>query len=356
MADIILRKPYKRTRPTGPRFIDLTGRRFGRLVVLARVGHASGNLDTVWRCRCDCGNETDARASRMKGGSKASCGCLRSEAKRAAAKDFTGRKYGKWTVLRRGPYRERKGGTTATWICRCGCGREKEVISHSLTQGCSTSCGCTRRRDGGMEVHGYSKLPGYTLWHTMKQRCSNPKSSAYEKYGARGITVCARWLNFPLFSEDMGPRPSKRHSLDRIDNAKGYWCGRHGLCEECRARGNPCNVRWATTKDQMRNRTSNVFITHAGETLPLCVWAERSGVSPATIKTRLSAGWPAEKALTTPTRHKHSARSPSLIEAAAEIRAVRDRLAATLGVDAANTVVRSAARLATSTEPIPATV
>jgi hypothetical protein len=128
----------------------------------------------------------------------------------------------------------------------------------------------------------------YKAWHTMKCRCCKPDHSSHYWYGARGIRVCAAWCeSFETFLRDVGPRPSRRHTLDRIDNERGY---------------EPGNVRWATRAQQMRNTRSNRWLELHGERLTLRDWARRLGASHATIHTRLLRGWPLERALTTPPR------------------------------------------------------
>ena len=90
-------------------------------------------------------------------------------------------------------------------------------------------------------VDGYpvQEHPSYSIWSNMKARCQNPSSTAYRFYGARGITVCDRWVHFKNFAEDMGVRPSPEHTLDRIDGTKGYSLD---------------NCRWATRTEQCLNR------------------------------------------------------------------------------------------------------
>ncbi len=120
----------------------------------------------------------------------------------------------------------------------------------------------------------------------MVQRCHNPKNHAYSRYGGRGIEVCQRWRDsFVDFMADVGPRPSLAHEIDRIDNEKGYA---------------PGNVRWATSKQQGRNRSTNHRITALGETLCIVEWSERTGLSKETIRQRLKRGWSPERAVTAP--------------------------------------------------------
>lgn len=90
--------------------------------------------------------------------------------------------------------------------------------------------------------HGYHRTPTYSSWVNMRTRCENPNSTQWKWYGAKGVTVCDRWKTFALFLEDVGPRPSTKHTLDRIDGLKGY---------------EPGNVRWVEHQQQCRNRSSN---------------------------------------------------------------------------------------------------
>ena len=126
----------------------------------------------------------------------------------------------------------------------------------------------------------------------MRQRCENPNRKDFCNYGARGITVCARWLQFTNFLSDMGERPAGM-TLERSDGAKGY---------------SPENCTWATPTQQARNKRTNVLVTHGGHTATVAEWAERTGLERKTLEYRIRAGWPAERALTTPSliNRKHS--------------------------------------------------
>jgi hypothetical protein len=138
--------------------------------------------------------------------------------------------------------------------------------------------------------HGLSGSSEYRAWQTMRLRCTNPNNAAWPSYGGRGITVCDRWLDDPAaFVEDMGTKPSPLHELDRIDNDSGYA---------------PENCRWVLRKINDRNRRSNRRVAHAGETLTVAEWAERTGIESTTITYRIKAGWTNERILTTPARAK----------------------------------------------------
>lgn len=127
----------------------------------------------------------------------------------------------------------------------------------------------------------------------MWARCTNPKNDSYADYGAKGITVCDRWLKFENFIADMGKRPSAGYSIDRENNAKGY---------------TPGNCRWATAVQQNRNRPSvNVNLTLGGKTQCVAAWAKELGVSKHMLHGRINAGWSVERALTIrPRKQKNS--------------------------------------------------
>lgn len=122
-------------------------------------------------------------------------------------------------------------------------------------------------------THRMSNTPEWRAWRAMRARCYSPTHQVYDRYGGRGIRVCKRWRNsFENFFEDMGARPSPTHSLDRIDNEKGY---------------TPSNCRWATEVNQQRNRRDARMLTLDEETLNLSAWAERYGMSVALLRYRL---------------------------------------------------------------------
>lgn len=127
----------------------------------------------------------------------------------------------------------------------------------------------------------------YRAWQNMRQRCNNQKISTWKYYGGRGIKVDNRWNKFENFYADMGDKPTKEHTLERIDTNKNY-------CKE--------NCKWETHKKQSRNKRNNHHITLNGVTKTMAEWAEivkPKGISYTTIRARINIlGWKPEKALT----------------------------------------------------------
>lgn len=129
----------------------------------------------------------------------------------------------------------------------------------------------------------------FSSYRTMRQRCYNPNSPEYHNYGARGITVCERWLkSFAAFVEDMGLRPSQ-HSLDRYPNNLGNY--------------EPGNCRWATPRQQSNNTRRCRYVTMDGRTQTLTQWAREIGIKPTLVIARVHVGWGEIEALMTPSGH-----------------------------------------------------
>lgn len=149
--------------------------------------------------------------------------------------------------------------------------------------------------------HGLTGSAEYRAWKAMKARCYNQRSPQYRNYGARGIRVCERWRNSAAaFLGDVGTRPSKSLSIDRVNNEGHYSCGN---CSDCTENGWPMNLRWATPTEQSANLRKNVKVTHNGETLNIAEWARRSPaqIDSSTLYRRLFVSkWDMDRALTTP--------------------------------------------------------
>lgn len=175
------------------------------------------------------------------------------------------------------------------WTCKCDCGRIVKVRIDALRKSNSQrSCGCEFRRipPDGRKFHGRSGTPEHYVWNAMKMRCTDPSSDRYDRYGGRGITVCDRWLNsFSAFLEDMGDRPSSKHSLERINNNASY-------CPE--------NCVWASREVQANNKSNNRRLTHDGRSMTLSQWARHAGLSMKLLWKRLDDGWPMADALGRP--------------------------------------------------------
>lgn len=120
----------------------------------------------------------------------------------------------------------------------------------------------------------------------------------FDRYGGRGIKMCYRWRrSFEAFLADMGLRPSARHSIDRVQNDLGYWCGKPE-CPECGPTVRAPNCRWATKREQSRNTCHNRRIQFRGRTMILADWSAETGIAAPTIRYRLKSGWTVEDALT----------------------------------------------------------
>ena len=171
------------------------------------------------------------------------------------------------------------------WRCHCDCGTIVSVRDDMLKSGHTRSCGCLQRdyaRNGdARRTHGLTPkgnhAPEHGVWTKMKARCFNKQDHAYMNYGGRGITVCPRWKNsFQNFIEDMGRRPSSKHTIDRTDNDGPY---------------SPDNCEWKTRRHQNRNKRNNIRITANGKTQIIADWARELGINATTIEARYHKGW-----------------------------------------------------------------
>jgi len=193
--------------------LDLVGKVFNRLTVVESAGKDKRNVP-LWSCACSCGNKIITSTAMLRTGHAQSCGCLRRERAAAHARSL---------------------GTHGAWV-------------------------------------GGKATPEWYAWFSMRQRCGRTTHIQYPDYGGRGIAVCPEWGEFSKFLEDMGPRPSRAHSLDRVDNNKGY----------CKA-----NCRWATRTEQNNNTRACRPITVGGRTLTVSQWARELNMTRGTLVGRI---------------------------------------------------------------------
>ncbi len=216
--------------------------------------------------------------------------------------DLQGRKFGRLTVLAVGGRKHRQ----LLWRCLCDCGNDTSVTGQLLREGLTRSCGCLQREvtTARSQTHGLRSSKEYGVWWTMLHRCVDPKSKSYRNYGGRGIKVCERWRDFAAFYEDMGPRPSDQHSIERRENDGDYEAD---------------NCFWATKAEQVANKRNTHLITVNGETKHLAEWARLLEATPAAILYRLKRGWTPEQAVTEPIPERPNSKLTA--EQAAEIKA-----------------------------------
>lgn len=171
------------------------------------------------------------------------------------------------------------------WNCKCVCGKYKSVCSRNLKAKNTSSCGCYKKEallkfNRNNTTHGAAKkgseIPEYSAWRSMKRRCKGRGREDKENYKDRGITICKEWINsFETFLKDLGLKPSKKHSLERIDNNKGYFAA---------------NCKWATSKEQSLNRRNTIYIDYKGERRPLINVAEELKLNTRCIRGRWYEG------------------------------------------------------------------
>ena len=203
------------------------------------------------------------------------------EIKGTRFKDLTGLKFNSLTVIgldHVSKYHQ------CVWLCKCDCGNQTTVQSWNLTSGRKKSCGCLAKMKYAETIrkrctkHGLNGHPLYHTWKNIRQRCGNPSNNSYGNYGGRGIHLCDEWNDFPTFYDwAIANGWESGLSIERIDN-NGDYC--------------PENCRFATLKEQSRNRRKTVFLTYDGVKKPLSEWCEMLGLNMKTCYGRMhDYGW-----------------------------------------------------------------
>ena len=275
---------------------DYIGKKFGLLTVIGQ-SPKTNPYSNRFDFQCDCGNIISECPGRVLYGHKKSCGkCRKRNTSYELEQRITnsiGMKFGKLTIIGV----SHKNGSGKNYAkCKCECGNIIDVLPNSLFNNESKSCGCSKLNNpmlannkstsSGNYKDGRTKHSLYGTWTQMINRCENPKSKHYDRYGGRGIKVCEEWHDFWSFvkwSDSIGGKPNG-YTLDRIDN-DGNYC--------------PENFRWADWGTQMSNKSSNRYITYNGKTQTIHQWSIDIGLNEQTLTNRINRGWSIERALTT---------------------------------------------------------
>lgn len=209
------------------------------------------------------------------------------------AKDLTGQKYGKLTVIKRVP--PHGNSKSVYWLCYCDCGnKDVEVRGSCLTSGHTVSCGCyiSERLIKVNTKHGGFGTRLYNIWQGMKKRCYKEDDKDYENYGGRGILICDEWKDdFSCFQEwAITSGYQENLTIDRINNNGNY---------------EPHNCRWTTVKEQSNNKRNNHLITIANRTQTLSQWLDELGIPKNKYLWRINNGWSELEALEYIPRNKN---------------------------------------------------
>ena len=260
---------------------DVTGERFGKLTAMYR-SPTKPLKPAIWHFKCDCGRETVAYLGNVKSGKTTSCGCGR------YGSPIANQRFGRLVAER---YED------GFWVCLCDCGNTHRTTSTCLRIGNTRSCGCLRREAtiARSTKHGMRRTPEFNVWANMRNRCNNPSNKSFFLYGGRGIKVCERWeTSFENFYADMGPRPSPKHSIERVNNMLDY----------C-----PDNCKWGTPQEQANNRRNSKRYPFFGRmvTVRQAINLSGSAVQYSTVRGRVSLGYSLRQALNLPASFKLAA-------------------------------------------------
>jgi hypothetical protein len=200
-------------------------------------------------------------------------------------KEFLNKKFNKLTVIEDDYTQKYVYHKEVKCLCECGATCIKKL--KYILSGETKSCGCLKLLPAHV-THGMTNTPEHKVWFGIKRRCYNQNEKNYKDYGAKGIVMSDDWKNnFLSFYNDMGPRPDNSFSIERKNNQGNY---------------EKDNCKWATSKEQGRNKSNNFCITYKGETKCASEWEEILGLNKSSgiLQKRLKRGWSIEKTMETP--------------------------------------------------------
>ena len=260
---------------------DLTGKRFGRLLVIEKGQTRKtngGQSKATWKCQCDCGNFIEVDGEKLRKGHTTSCGCKKKEL-RINFEDLTGQRFGRLTVIRFLEPSERKS-RQYNWLCQCDCGNEVRACANKLKNGLQQSCGCLKEEMKPLigersKKYKYSNKRLYGVWSSMIKRCYDKNNSRYKDYGGRGITVCKEWKNnydsFAKWAFKSGYDAETEQgncTIERKNLNKGY---------------SPGNCCWISNKQQQRNKRTTRYIEYKGQRKSVVEWSEILNIPYSTL-------------------------------------------------------------------------
>jgi hypothetical protein len=219
--------------------------------------------------------------------------------KKLDIKEYIGKKFNRLTILKEMEPTQYSKGMMRNVLCKCDCGNQKVIDLNSVKRNKSMSCGCLNKEiaSKNSKTHGLAMLstgvrhPDYDIWIKMKSRCFNKNDKSYKHYGKRGISVCYSWTSsFKTFINDLGWRPSKEYSLERIDYNKNY-------CPE--------NCKWILKSEQSKNSRRVNKITYQGKEYCLTDFCKEFSFPYSTMRHRVyDLGISIEEAIKYPQHYK----------------------------------------------------
>ena len=251
----------------------LLNKYFGKLLVLS-LSRRKEDGHAIFKCRCICNKIIYVRKGNLLHKNTRSCGCSYGK---HIPKNIQNRRFGRWKVLEKD--KSKLPGKGQYWFVKCDCGIIRSIKAAYLLHGQTKSCGCRQKEivaalaKINSRTHGLSKSMTYRAWTGMWARCRGD-CEHFRKYYSH-IKVCKRWKKFENFILDLGRRPTKKHSLERVNNEKGY----------C-----PSNCKWLLLKYQARNKRNTIKKLYKNKLRSIPEISKLSGVSLSCLYTRHERG------------------------------------------------------------------